>query len=451
MRRLLLVSYFFPPAAGGGVARALSFARYLPLHGWQVSVICADPEAAPLRDASRAARLPEGVEVLPVPMPGGFALGRRAVLGRAGSGRPSGLYRAARALAGWGLVPDSYAPWRGAAVRSASARLARGGIDAVLTSSPPDTVHLVGLDLKRAGGPPWVADFRDPWVGLTYRRPPTAWHAARHRALRGAVLAGADRVLATTHAAAGIFRALLGPAGADRVAVLPNGWEADAETPAPAVAPGPAPVPGGATLRLVYTGTLWDVPATGACLAGLARARAAQPGAAVGLDLVGPHESGEPRFAARLGLEDVVRFHGQVPYARSRALQAAADVLLLLQVHGPGYETAIPGKLYEYLAADRPILAFLPAGEAADLVRQAGGWVVAPGDEPAAAEAFARLLRGERPAGGSEPRRALADAHRRDRIAADLARLLDGLPAGPPTAGSRGAATAGAPGAGADR
>jgi glycosyltransferase involved in cell wall biosynthesis len=443
VKRLLLVSYFFPPAAGGGVARALSFARHLPSHGWQVSVICADPEAAPLRDPSRGARLPEGVEVLPVSMPSGLARGRRAVVGAGGGGRPSGLYRAVRAAAAWGLIPDSYAPWRAAGRRAAAARLARGGIDAVLTTSPPDTVHLVGLDLKRAGGPPWVADFRDPWVGLTYKRPPTAWHAARQRGLRDAVLAEADRVLATTRAASGIFRELLGPDRADRVALLPNGWEADVElrtpTGAKATALGPVPPGGGGDLRLVYTGTLWDVPATRACLTGLARARTARPAAPLALDLVGPHESGERRLVARLGLEGVVRFHGLVPYARARALQAAADVLLLLQVHGPGYETAIPGKLYEYLAADRPILAFLPAGEAAELVRAAGGWVVAPGDETAAAEAFARLLRGERPGGASAARRALSEAHRRDRIAADLARLLDGLVL-PPAAGDAGAA-----------
>ena len=107
VKRLLLVSYFFPPAAGGGVARALSFARHLPRHGWQVSVICADPAAAPLRDASRDARLPEGTEVLPVAMPPGWARGRRAVAGEGSGARPGVLYRAARALAAWGLVPDS--------------------------------------------------------------------------------------------------------------------------------------------------------------------------------------------------------------------------------------------------------------------------------------------------------------------------------------------------------
>jgi glycosyltransferase involved in cell wall biosynthesis len=102
-------------------------------------------------------------------------------------------------------------------------------------------------------------------------------------------------------------------------------------------------------------------------------------------------------------------------------------VLVLLQAHGPGLEAAIPGKLYEYVASGRPILAFLDLGEAADLVREAGGWVVAPDDEAGAATAFARLLGGERPGGNSPVRSALAAAHRRDRLAARLAALLDDL------------------------
>jgi glycosyltransferase involved in cell wall biosynthesis len=376
-------------------------------------------------------------------MPEGVARGRRAALGGGGGGaggaaRPSGLYRAARTLAAWALVPDSYAPWRGAALRAAATRVSRGDIDAVLTSSPPDTVHLVGLDLKRAGARPWVADFRDPWVGLTYKRPPTAWHAWRQRRLRSAVLGGADLILATTRASMDIARSLLGAEGAERVLHLPNGWEADvdpaapaaSDTPAPAASGGPAPPAARETpLRLVYTGTLWDVAATRTCLAALARALAGAgaPAGAVRFDLVGPYESAERRLAADLGLAEVARFRGQVTYAESRALQAGAGVLVLLQASGPGYEVAIPGKLYEYVASGRPILAFLAPGEAADLVRESGGWVVPPDDERGAAEAFARLVRGERPGGDSPARRALADAHRRDRIAARLAAILDGL------------------------
>lgn len=400
------------------MARALSFARYLPLQGWQVTVLCADPASAPLRDPTRDTRLPEGVEVIPVPMPAGLHQSRRAILGT--GARPSGLFRLARRLSSWIFVPDSYAPWRGPATRAALARLGRGDIEMVLTSSPPDTVHLVGLDVKRRYGLPWVVDFRDPWVGLTYKRPPSPWHAARQRKLRAEVVSSADLLMATTRASAEELARL---APARPVRVLPNGWEDDARVEGPRDdrrSSGPAPI------RVVYTGTLWDVPATRTCLAGLARALGSATDRKPPLELLvaGPFESGERQVAQSLGLDGVVHFHGQVPYDRSRTLQVSADVLLLLQVHGPGYEGAIPGKLYEYIASDRPILAFLEEGEAAQMVRDIGGWVVGPEDVAAARKAFERLLAGERPAADSDRRRRVKELHRRDKLVGELGRDL---------------------------
>jgi glycosyltransferase involved in cell wall biosynthesis len=261
-------------------------------------------------------------------------------------------------------------------------------------------------------------DFRDPWIGLTYKRPPTPLHAWRQRRLRHKVLANADLVLATTQASAERTSRVAPPG--TKITVLPNGWDPDFS----AELPNPRPETG-RKLRLVYTGTLWDVPATRVFLTALSRALASQGSRGVEVDLVGPHESAEKRLAGSLGLGDVVRFSGQVGYEESRRRQADADVLLLLQVHGPGYDAAIPGKLYEYLASSRPILALLPHGEAADLVARAGGWVVDPGDERATELAIVKLLRGERPAGDSSSRQMLAYEHRRDRIAERLAHLLD--------------------------
>jgi glycosyltransferase involved in cell wall biosynthesis len=415
VKRLLLVCYYFPPAAGGGVARPLSFARYLPALGWHVTVLCADDRSAPLADRSRDLALPPGVEVIRVPMPEGAARGRRAVIGGK-SGRPSGMYRAARGVASWIWVPDSFAPWAPIATMYAKERLEKGGVSAILTTSPPDTVHLVGLGLTTVL--PWIADFRDPWIGLTYKRPPTPIHAWRQRKLRDAVLRRADLVLATTQASAAHL-SKVAPSG-KRVAVLPNGWDPDFTGSAGAMRS-----EHGRRLRLVYTGTLWDVPAARSFFAALARALSASSSRAIEVDIVGPYETEEKNLVQKLGLGDVVRFAGQVGYEESRRRQLEADVLLVLQVHGPGFELAIPGKLYEYLASARPILALLPKGEGADLVTRAGGWVVAPEDERGMEQALARLLRGERPGGDSPARQMLAYEHRRDRIAERLVRLLD--------------------------
>jgi glycosyltransferase involved in cell wall biosynthesis len=429
--RLLLVAYYFPPATGGGVARALSFARHLPSHGWEVTVLCADARSAPLRDETRAAARAVTGERIEVPMPRLFRAGRRSVIG-SGPARPSVIYRFARGLSAWIFVPDSFAPWRGGAVRMAKRRLARGRVDALLTTSPPDTVHLVGLDLATADPRlPWMADFRDPWVGLTYRTPPTSWHAGRQRAMRDAVLSRADRVVATTRTSAD---ALSEQVGAARVRVLANGWEDDvAEARSEIVAPGGADPAG--RVQVVYTGTLWDVPSTRHLFPALRAAlggdsRGAASGAAItdppiALTVAGAHESADRDLVSSYGLQSAVRFLGQIPYAESRCLQSSADVLLLLQVHGRGYDAAVPGKLYEYIAAGRPIVAVLEPGEAADLVHAAGGWVISPVERAGMRRAFERLLRGERPAAATRERQALAGEFRRDRLAGQLAAMLD--------------------------
>src|SRR5262249_20087461 len=135
-----------------------------------------------------------------------------------------------RALSNWWLLPDSYAGWAPRARHAALARIARGGIDAVLSSSPPDSVHLAGAAVADASGLPWVADFRDPWVGLSFRRPPTPWHAARQAAMADRVTARADLVLGAsrTHVADLAARAQAAPpapGAPKRWLHLPNGFE----------------------------------------------------------------------------------------------------------------------------------------------------------------------------------------------------------------------------------
>jgi hypothetical protein len=178
--RLLVVAYYFPPAGGAGVQRALKWVKYLPAHGIDPVVLTVRAGAYPQLDPTLAAEVPAGVSVHRTPAPDPFGLyGRltradrdRIVATRtddvgSGGGVAEGAARWLRANV---FLPDArvgwvpFAAWRGA-------RLSRQrGIDALLTTGPPHSAHLAGLAIRRAGRLPWVADFRDPWTDIHYYR-----------------------------------------------------------------------------------------------------------------------------------------------------------------------------------------------------------------------------------------------------------------------------------------
>ena len=428
MKRLLVLAYFYPPLAGGGVHRVLSFTRHLPAHGWACTVVCAGEHDYWVRDETLLGQVPAETEVLRVA--GGSALAGLLRLRAAGTGgrRSSGVFSALRTLSNWWLLPDSYAGWIGRARAAALARIARGGIDAVLSSSPPDSVHLAAADVARATRLPWVADFRDPWIGSSFRRPPTRWHASRQAAMEARVLAGADLVMVASRTHSEQLEAL-GPQRPRRLFHLPNGFE---HAPVPAAPPADVPEPGEPQrFRIAFTGTLSLTEDASTLLAAVQTLLEREPSARARLrvDLAGPHDSEWPERAVRLGLTDVVHLPGPLPYAETRALQRAADLLMLWKPHGEGFRTMIPGKLYEYLDSGRPVLALLPAGdEAAELVERAGGMRLVPGDAAGLArELWARYVRWSAGERVRDRRPTWLAAHARERLAGELARALDAL------------------------
>lgn len=374
MKRVLMVAYFYPPIAGGGVYRTLGFARHLPGFGFDATVLTGPGDTPWVRDADLLRAVP-GVEVVRTARAGG------PPVPRGGATRPAWMSALARAAA-WVAIPDAYARWRAAAVAAGLARIRAGGIAAIYSTSPPDTDHLVALDLARATKVPWIADFRDPWIGLGYRRPPTPWHRARHEELLRDVLARATRVVAATR---GTGRFLEGfDAGiAPRLSVIANGYEAEEWS---AVTPRRF-----ATFTILHAGRLSEDRTLEPFLRGLAAFLARRPERRAELTclLYGPRDAAQERAVREAGLGDVVRFEGQAPHEQALALEAGADLLLLVKSASPRYRDLVPGKLYEYIGAARPVLAVAPEGPAADLVRRLRmGWVADPGSPGAIADAL---------------------------------------------------------------
>lgn len=397
-RRLLVVANPYPPMASAGTTRVLRFLRHLPQHGWTATVLTAR--------ASGPAPVPPDVPVVrtAVPWP-------RALLG--------GGRRATR-LNNWLTVPDPYVGWVATAVAAGRRLLRAGAADAVFSSSPRPSVHLVAALLARDGRLPWLADYRDPWSTYAYRSTPTPLHRAAHHRLEAWALRGAAAVTAVNAPIADDILARH-PWLAGRVHVLPNGYDPGEQAAEVALGDG---------FWLVHTGRLYgreqQVRALMQALASLPRE--------VRLLFVGVDESRVRPAAAAAGVGDRVRVEPYVPHAVALGYQRAADALLLINGRRP---EAMSSKVFEYLHSGRPIFAISPPGSAARaLFAEVGGATcVTPDDDMATplAAFVAAVREGRAP---SADREALARYDVRQ-LTARLAALLDSLVGGGEPGGGR--------------
>jgi hypothetical protein len=372
-----MVIPFFPPMGGGGVHRPLSFVRYLPEHGWRTTVVTPEGSAYWVSDPTLADRVPASCRVIRTrTWSGQWLLARTGPKGGRGPQRRSSRgFGVARRVASAVLVPDSYVGWYPFAVRAALAVARAERVDALYSTSPPETAHLVGATLHRRTGLPWLADFRDPWMNLHLLAPPTPWHERLHRAWEAKVCASAA-VVATTCWHAARLRASYPRA---RVLRISNGYDGDETRSVASIVPPARP------FRIVHAGTLTQRRSAVPFLEGLAAFFAARPDARgeVQVEFIGPREDENDRAVARLGLESWVRFRDTVPHAETLREERAAHVLLLIKHVDVRYDGLVPGKLYEYIGLGRPVLALAPPGEAADLIRTLRRGMIASPSAPA--------------------------------------------------------------------
>ena len=376
-RRIVIVTYFFPPSTYIGGARLAAMAAHLRAMGHDVRVVTTAANGAAPHDPHTVRTGDLAVS------PALRRLLRRPVLPETGTApavtpAPAVLTRV--------VVPDSHVvswlPAAGAALRD----LRRGpGVDCVITSGPPHSTHLLGLGLGRSR-PAWLADFRDGW---TFEPLHEAWPTALQRRLDAElerrVARGADVVIGATLPIAEDLRDRFGV----RAEWVPNGWDPHGVQPS-AVPPG---VVDDGWATLVHTGTL-TVPANRrrnplVLLDALRDADAARkPGdRRVRLVLAGRRSAEDDVLVARGG--DLVQHLGMLDRPAALALQRAADALLLLTGTNRSEAT---GKLFEYLAAGRPVLAIAKDNEAARIVQATHTGVTVAPDDAAGLVAVLRRL-----------------------------------------------------------
>jgi glycosyltransferase involved in cell wall biosynthesis len=373
MKRVLMIAYHFPPLAGSsGIQRTLRFVQHLPASGWQPLVLSASPIAYERTSTDLQADIPPGTVV------------RRAfALDTARHLSVRGRYIDAMAR------PDRWVSWRFAAVREGLKMVREFRPDVVWSTYPIATAHLIGAEISRRSGVPWVADFRDPMAQDGYPPDPKTWK--QFEAIEAGAAKQARCCVFTTPGAARIHRTRY-PEAANRTVVLENGYDeesfAGGETPGSAAA---ALEPGVTTL--LHSGIVYPSERDPTQLfAALRRMKDAPDLATTPLKVrfrAAVHDDLLLALADRYGVRDCIEVCPPVPYKAALREMLQADALLVMQASNCNEQ--IPAKIYEYLRAGRPIVGLTdPRGDTAGVLRNAGLDTLASLDS---ADEIAALLR----------------------------------------------------------
>jgi glycosyltransferase involved in cell wall biosynthesis len=368
--KVLLVTRHFPPSSGGGVQRPLKFATHLPALGIETHVLTPDVSGSAPADEELELELPTQAWIHRVRY-----VGPRA-------GRPSEQLVAKQGVARLGtqaallgrklLVPDENVPWSTFALPVAIRLVRREGIDVVLTTSPPPSLHLLGAAVKRATSASWVADLRDPLTSHPHRRGYESQLAkVKEKAVGGVgrlVASQADAIVSASDAITEEMRALAPKA---KVTTIENGCDFDDFA-------GLEHHPSD-RLRITHAGHFHGKRDPKPFLRALADSGLED----VVARFAGDFRAADREFAESFGLGDRIELLGNVSRRRSLELQRDSEALLLLIPESGGRGRGVlTGKIFEYLAAERPILAAVPPdGAAARLLHDTGAGIVVPSDD----------------------------------------------------------------------
>lgn len=432
--RLLLVAYAFPPVGGITVMRALSLAKYLPALGFDVHVLSALNAAAPLRDPGLLAHVPSSVTLhrtFTPELPFHFRKRLWSFVSRAKPGpSPEGASPAQShqesflaGLARRFFSPDPQVVWVPFAIRAARRIIRRHRIQAVLVTAPPFSVFLIGNALKRScPGIRLISDFRDEWLrfyltDFDFLRS----EATRRRAERieRETVSLSDLVVAVTESSLREIRSRYPDQPDSKFALVHNGYDPDALRP---LFQQPSAPVARTTDKVVIThlGTAYRTASPSYFLDAF-RSLPDEIRSRVEIRFIGRISETEERLLSAHGPN--IRILGFLPQQQALARLAETDYLLLTMTN----EFSLPGKLFEYLASGKPIIALSPEnGEVARLIAETGaGWCV-PHDRPEAirdvtASAIQLALEGRIP---FNTRREIVSLYERPRLVASYATLI---------------------------
>ncbi|MCK5443766.1 MAG: glycosyltransferase family 4 protein [Maribacter sp.] len=359
MQKVLIITYYWPPAGGPGVQRWLKFVKYLPDFGITPVLYIPENPNYPIVDESFVNEVPKGITIYkhPVREPYGLA---RMFSGKKAKRISSGIIQTENQsliekvmlwIRGNFFIPDARKNWVKPSVKFISGILENQNIDTIITTGPPHSVHLIGYHLKQQTGIQWIADFRDPWTSIGYhtKLKLTIKSQQKHKRLEHLVLNTADKIVVTSKTTKKEFQGITDKS----ISVITNGYDSNHK--------------GSVSLDSKFT-----ISHIGSLLSG----RNPENLWKVLAELILENEQFARNFKLQLagvvsddvlhsiyasGLKDNMELIGYVSHKEALKIQQESQVLLLVEINSKETTGILPGKLYEYMAARRPILAVGPS------------------------------------------------------------------------------------------
>ncbi len=372
MNKVLILTYYWPPSGGAGVQRWLKFAKYLPEFGWEPIIITVDPAYAayPVTDDSLAAELSSSIQIYKTPAVNYFSIYKKdktkiPTAGFANSIDNSLSGKIQRFIRGNFFIPDPRRGWNEFAFKKACEIIEAEGISHVITTSPPHSTQLIGLKIKKKyPGIKWVADLRDPWTDIYYYDQfyPTFISKRIDLEFEKNVLRKADRIITIGSALKKIFSSKV-PGITRKIDVISNGYD---EEDFINVKPSKPDI-----FTISYTGTLSDAYPINGFLDAVKNFNLIDK--PLILRFIGTVSLKQKELILSETKDLNIEFISYVDHTTAVKYMLETSALLLIIPDHQSSRSIITGKIFEYIASDKPVICLGPVdGDAAEILNETG-------------------------------------------------------------------------------
>lgn len=379
LKKVLIITYYWPPMGGGGVQRWLKMTKYLRDFGWEPIIFTANKGEGAFVDEKISSEIPENIETHRVNIWEPFKLYKKftgknqdksLVPGEVASNDQSWSHKLSVWIRGNFFIPDARMFWINPSVRYLNRYFRNNKVDVMVSTGPPHSTHLIALKIIRKHHIPWLADFRDPWTNIDFydKLMLTRWADRKHHRLESKVLRNASKVITVSQSWAEDFQNLAGV----KPTVITNGYDPQDFEHA-------GLVPVDVKFTITHAGslnhdrnptTLWKV------LGELCREHAGF-GDDLEIKLIGQVDLSAHQALEEEDLNSNLRSINNLPHHQVVEELMRSRVLLLLLNNTSNIDGIIPGKLYEYLGARRPVLCIgKETGDAARIIHETNSGIV---------------------------------------------------------------------------